>query len=181
MIIRHGERPGAVQPPFGVNAAGNHESGSLAVLGWQRAGALVELFHPASGTFRPGLVRPTALFAPIPTSVSQRPLETITPTSQRIGIPVRTPVAYTADAQIAKILANTSGSPLAAWEHGNIPLIALALGNVHPKPPTAWPGDRFDVVWVFTRRNGGGWNFKQIPQLLLHGDKDSVKRRTGCG
>ncbi len=84
------------------------------------------------------------------------------------------PVAYTADAEIAEILANTPGSPLAAWEHGNIPSIALALGNVHPKPPTAWPGDRFDVVWVFTRRNGGGWNFKQIPQLLLHGDKDSV-------
>jgi hypothetical protein len=32
-----------------------------------------------------------------------------------------------------------------------------------------WPGDRFDVVWTFTR-NGNGWRFAQVPQMLLPGD-----------
>ena len=56
MIIRHGERPGAVQPPFEVNAAGNRRKRVIGGSRLERAGALVELFDPASGTFRPGLV-----------------------------------------------------------------------------------------------------------------------------
>ena len=45
---------------------------------------------------------------------------------------------------------------------------------MRPAPPTKWPHDRFDIVWVFTRQHDGTWKFTQVPQLLLAGDKRSV-------
>jgi hypothetical protein len=175
MLVRHAEKPVGKKAPFGIDANGNHDSESLTVLGWQRAGALVELFDPVVDKIRPGISRPTSLFASDPGSTgSKRPLETITPLAQRLGKKVKTPVKDKETAAIARILIDTSGTPLAAWQHQYIPSIAEHLGNVHPQPPKKWPGDRFDIVWVFTRRHDGSWRFTQVPQLLLAGDKHSV-------
>ena len=61
MLVRHAERPTAAGvAPFGIDPMGDQDIASLTVRGWTRAGALVELFAPASGAIRPGLVRPTA-------------------------------------------------------------------------------------------------------------------------
>jgi hypothetical protein len=175
MLIRHAEKPTGSGAPHGVDAKGNHDKESLIVQGWQRAGALVELFDPAVGKLRTGLTKPTALFASNPGSHgSKRPLETITPLAQRLNMTVSTPVKDRETDQIADILAATPGAPLAAWQHQDIPAIAGHLKHVHPKPPTKWPGDRFDIVWVFTRRSDGSLKFTQVPQLLLAGDKHSV-------
>jgi hypothetical protein len=87
---------------------------------------------------------------------------------------VHTPVSPKDEAGIARILASTPGSPLAAWQHQHIPSIARHLGKVVPTPPAKWNSTRFDLVWVFTPRPGGGWNFNQVPQLLLAGDKRTV-------
>lgn len=175
MLIRHAEKPVGNQPPHGVTIDGIVDGKSLTVLGWQRAGALVELFDPSREPLRPGLVRPTRLFASNPgTSGSKRPLETITPLAQRMNMKVQTPVKDKEIAQIAAILRQTPGSPLAAWQHQDIPAIAEHLGPVHPAPPKKWPGDRFDIVWVFTAQRDGTWAFTQVPQLLLAGDTSSV-------
>jgi hypothetical protein len=175
MLIRHAEKPSGSGAPHGVDANGNHDKESLIVQGWQRAGALVELFDPAVGKLRSGLTRPTALFASNPGSRgSKRPLETITPLAERLKMTVSTPVKDSETKQIAEILNATPGAPLAAWQHQDIPSIAGHLKHVHPKPPTKWPGDRFDVVWVFTRQSDGSLKFTQVPQLLLAGDKHSV-------
>ncbi len=42
--------------------------------------------------------------------------------------------------------------------------------------PSQWPGDRYDLVWVFDRPSGSGpiTAFTQVPQLLLAGDRNSV-------
>ena len=175
MLIRHAERPDGTGPPFGITVDGSVDPLSLTVVGWQRAGALVELFGPAVGAVRSGLTRPTHLFASNPgTDESKRPLETITPLSQRLKLAAKTPVRAAKTTQIAKILTGTPGSPLAAWPHEFIPVIAQHLGTVHPTPPQKWPGDRFDVVWVFTRQQDGSWKFTQVPQLLLAGDRHTV-------
>lgn len=174
MLIRHAERPVSSAAPFGIKANGTQDIASLTVQGWTRAGALVELFDPTGGNLRPGIVRPTALFAAIPTASSMRPLETITPLAQRLRKSVNTPVQPTATAQIAHILATAPGIRLAAWQHQFIPTIARQLGKVDPTPPKAWPEDRFDIVWVFTRGKRGSWKFTQVPQLLLAGDRHGV-------
>lgn len=175
MLIRHGEKPPASGPPFGIDADGDQDGESLTVRGWQRAGALVELFDPVVGKIRRGLTRPTALFASNPgTHGSRRRLETVTPLAQRLRMVVQIPVKDSKTAQIAQILAATPGSPLAAWQHQDIPSIASNLGNVQPTPPKKWPGDRFDIVWVSTRQQDASWMFTHVPQRLLAGDKRSV-------
>jgi hypothetical protein len=63
---------------------------------------------------------------------------------------------------------------LIAWHHEAIPAIAnLILQN--QSAPQKWSGDRFDVVWIFTRDTPTvPWKFAQAPQLLLAGDSPSV-------
>jgi hypothetical protein len=57
-----------------------------------------------------------------------------------------------------------------SWQHEEIPAIVNGLAAVHPAAPAAWPDDRYDLVWVFTR-DTTGWRFSQVPQLLLAGDR----------
>src|ERR1700694_5331160 len=66
MLIRHGEKPVGSGPPFGIDSNSNPDGESLTGQGWERAGALVELFDPSVDKIRPGIVRPTSLFASDP-------------------------------------------------------------------------------------------------------------------
>ena len=68
----------------------------------------------------------------------------------------------------------SDGVVLIAWHHEKIPAIAnLILQN--QSAPQKWPGDRFDVVWIFTRAAANApWTFSQAPQLLLSGDSPNV-------
>jgi hypothetical protein len=59
---------------------------------------------------------------------------------------------------------------LICWQHGEIPAIAAALGNVSPSPPSSWPNDRFDVIWTFTKAQNG-WTFAQIQEVAIPGDQ----------
>ena len=41
--------------------------------------------------------------------------------------------------------------------------------------PAEWPGDRFDIVWVFDYdQRTGTYAFSQIPQNLLPGDQNNT-------
>jgi hypothetical protein len=51
--------------------------------------------------------------------------------------------------------------------------MAKAFPSVTPKPPSDWPDDRFDLVWTFTK-TADGWQFAQMPELVLPGDQDTV-------
>ena len=61
MVIRHGEKPDGSH--LGVDANGNADDSSLTAIGWNRAHRLVDLLDPAQGPPRPGLARPTAIYA----------------------------------------------------------------------------------------------------------------------
>ena len=61
MIIRHGQKPDDTTEGF--DAGGNPDDSSLTEVGWQRAHRLVDLFAPAQGAPRPGLARPTTIYA----------------------------------------------------------------------------------------------------------------------
>lgn len=72
--------------------------------------------------------------------------------------------------QLAAAAAACNGVVLVGWEHKHIPLIANAIpGNT--TAPQSWPGDRFDMVWVFDLGASGTYSFGQVPQLLLAGDR----------
>ncbi|GAB3960749.1 hypothetical protein GCM10029978_010960 [Actinoallomurus acanthiterrae] len=173
MIIRHGEKPPSKGAPFGVTEDGQQNDGSLTVRGWQRAGALVDLFAPQKGSLRAGLVRPATIYAAQPNGdKGLRHSETITPLAARLGLQPKLSYGKGDEAALGKKLASAHGNVLVCWEHSAIPDIVAAMGAVHPKPPAKWAGKRFDVVWVFTR-DGKGWRFSQVPQLVLPGDVNS--------
>jgi hypothetical protein len=185
MLIRHAEKPqGAIQ---GVDADGNDGPEFLIVQGWQRAGALARFFAPVSPQFqRPGIEPPQFLFASGPVSKQQkkagngsksdRPMQTITPLSQLLGsaVPLNLDFVKGDEQQVAAAAMACTGVVLIAWQHEDIPAIADAiLGQTGAVPPN-WPGNRFDVVWVFDLRPDGGYSFSQVPQMLLAGDLPSV-------
>ncbi len=175
MLIRHAEKPTGAGSPNGVTADGRESAGSLTVTGWTRAGALVGLFAPAHGEPPAGLVRPTAVWAADPRGdEGQRPQQTVTPLAARLGITVNTRFGKGQEVDLAAQLITGQGNALVAWQHQEIPAIIAHLGQITPTPPLKWPGDRYDLVWVFAR-SGSGWTFTQIPQLLLAGDRpDSI-------
>ncbi len=186
MLIRHAEKPeDAVQ---GVDANGNAGKEFLVVRGWQRAGALVRFFAPTTAEFQhPGIGQPTSLFASGPVSKSEkqkagsgsksfRPEQTLTPLSQLLGskVPFQLNFAEGEEAQVAAAAVASEGVVLIAWQHEEIPAIANAILGKAGGVPSKWPGDRFDVVWVFDLLANGGYAFSQVPQMLLAGDLPSV-------
>jgi hypothetical protein len=76
------------------------------------------------------------------------------------------------------VVSQNSGVVLICWEHDHIPSLASSLPTVSGTAiPQQWPGDRFDVIWVFTLVPGAAgpvYSFTQIPQQLLSGDADTV-------
>jgi broad specificity phosphatase PhoE len=167
-LISHAEKPTGDSKPHGSNDRGEPDKHSLTPLGWARARALVGLF--SSG--QRGIAVPQHLFASRRDG-SRRPLETITPLAEKLGLPVDSTIAADDVAAAAEAITRTPGTTLMAWEHHAIPAIAAALGDAQPAPRAKWPGGRFDVIWVFNRA-GTGWRFSQVPELLLDGDRPTV-------
>ncbi|HVY70397.1 MAG TPA: hypothetical protein VHH73_10745 [Verrucomicrobiae bacterium] len=178
MIIRHAEKPPDNPPPHGVTFDGDHDKESLTVLGWQRAGALASFFAPASGVFaNPQLATPKLLYASgTHGSKSLRPIETITPLSQKLGaaFPINTKFSKGQETQLAGEIVGLNGPVLVAWQHELIPAIANAIAGNSITVPQNWPDKRFDLVWVFNFSAGSGWSFAQVPQMLLAGDLPSI-------
>ena len=170
MVIRHGEKP-TKSHEVGFRADGTTDNEALTIRGWQRAGALVTLFDPYDDRMRPGLRRPDRIYAAKAGHGGHhlRERETVTPLADKLGMHVHHHHPVSAIAHLASEIAPLSGATLVCWEHVALPRIVEGLGVVHPSPPTSWPGNRFDLVWVFARR-GSEWEFTQIPQLLLAGD-----------
>jgi broad specificity phosphatase PhoE len=170
-IIRHGEKP---PPGHGVDAGGKQDEHSLVPLGWQRAGALATLFAGKRAAFP----EPTELIAPkyAKDASRERTHQTITPLAALLGVEIESPYKEGKEKKLAgKVAAATSGVTLICWEHDHLPAIAA---NIPTPPgtaiPASWPGKRFDVVWCFALDSDSGvYEFSQVPQMLLHGDRDT--------
>jgi hypothetical protein len=181
-IIRHAEKP--LKPPLsGVDYQGGQNEHSLLPRGWQRSGALAALFHPEFGPMREGLRTPTMLVAPSwghpGKTAAHRSYQTIQGLSEHLGRPITTEFAQGQEKQLADdLVGGHSGVVLICWEHKHIPVIASSLPAVGGTAiPQKWPGDRYDVIWVFTLDPEPGparYTFSQIPQQLLSGDVDTV-------
>jgi broad specificity phosphatase PhoE len=173
MVIRHGEKPDGSHQ--GVDAQGNKDDSSLTETGWERANRLVDLFDPVPGPPRPGLATPKAIYAAGANDDGEglRPRETVMPLAARLGITLDTDFGAGDEKKLVEQVITQPGPVLISWQHGGIPDIAKAFPSVTPKPPSDWPSSRFDVVWTFTRTTDG-WDFAQVPELVLPGDQDTV-------
>jgi hypothetical protein len=174
MLIRHAEKPdGDVQ---GVTAAGVKDPEELVVRGWQRSGALVRFFAPRGGKFvDPRLARPSTIFASAvgKHSKSLRPQHTVLELAQELNLKLDLRFPKDGEPDLAQAAIAAAGPVLIAWEHEDIPDIVNAIVGNKTTCPQKWSGSRFDMVWVLDRKTAGnGWDFTQVPQLLLSGDSD---------
>jgi hypothetical protein len=189
-VIRHGEKPAdpppgkhaqPSSPPFGVDVDGNQNAHSLLPRGWQRSRALTVLFDPTIGALQAGLRTPTALHSPSyadpDKTQNHRTYQTIQALSERLDVCIQSPVPEGQEpALAAAVLASGGDVVLICWEHQHIPALAQAIPALDATTiPSAWPGDRFDVIWTFTLDPATGrYAFGQVPQQLLVGDTDTV-------
>src|SRR5690349_18544807 len=93
MVMRHAEKPATDLTPYGVTLQGERDKESLAVRGWQRAGALANFFAPTDGHFQdPSLAEPQFLYAskPLRRRGSKRSTQTITPLAEKLAIKINT-------------------------------------------------------------------------------------------
>ena len=173
MVIRHGEKPDGSHS--GIDAQGKDDDSSLTEQGWERANRLADLFDPASGPLRPGLATPKTIYAAGENDEGEglRPRETVMPLVARLGLTMSIDFGAGDEKKLVKQVITLPGPTLISWQHGGIPDIAKAFPSVTPKPPSDWPDDRFDLIWTFTR-TADGWQFAQVPQLLLPGDLNNV-------
>ena len=177
MLLRHAEKPAKDNAPYGVTRKGERSTESLAVRGWQRAGALTSLFVPANGHFQhQSLTKPQFLYAskPLRRKGSKRPLETITPLAEKLAIQINSDFHRSDFESMIEEVLSRKGVVLICWQREYIPDIAsLILGN-KKMAPSDWPEDRFDMIWVFDLdRSSSRYKFKQVPQKLLGGDLTS--------
>jgi len=181
-IIRHAEKPGA--GIGGVNAKGKPDPESLTPRGWQRAGALADLFaqrHPSGPS---AIVSPTRIFgsaregcSPAPGgrigSKSKRPEQTIGPLADKLGIDPDLTYSRGQEAEVAAAAMAAPGVVLICWQHEAIPDIAAQiLGQTKTQSvPRRWPSKRFDVIWIFAAKSRSRrWRMTQLCQRLLAGD-----------
>ena len=168
MVIRHGEKPHGSDKGF--DAAGHEDDSSLTKTGWARARKLTSTFGS-----RAGLSRPAAIYAAQANDNGEgaRTRETVAPLASTIGMAVDTRFGKGDEEALVRDVSSRRGPVLVSWSHKRISDIAAAFPNVTPKPPSAWPDSRYDMVWVFTK-TAGGWHFSQVPEMALPGDKAGV-------
>jgi hypothetical protein len=157
ILIRHGEKPDV----------GNE----LNAQGWRRARALPKLFTGDTPFTKFG--SPVAIYAMAPKDEdgSLRPIQTVTPLSQQIGVPIRSQFKKKQISDMVNEIKITSAydgkTVLICWEHKVIPIIAQAFDQ---DAPDSW-GKSFDRAWVITFTDSGTVaSFKDLPQNLLSGD-----------
>jgi len=175
LLIRHAEKPDGQNQ--GVNVLGVNDPESLIPQGWQRAGALAVFFGVQSG-----LPVPDQIYVAAPDkekvaphvklgSKSNRPLETVTPLAAKLKKePIQT-FSKGDEEDLVDAIVRLDGTTLVCWQHESIPQIAELIIGSSAGIPAPWPGDRFDVIWRFTRADTGApWTFEQECQHLLSGD-----------
>lgn len=179
MIVRHGEKPA---PDLdGVDETGKNSDNDLIVRGWQRAGALVHRFAPLDGSaLDKRLMRPEHVIAMSPESrapdekdKSRRELQTAGPVAEALGVILDRRFGKGTEQKAAAAAMGQAGPVLIVWDHNKILELTRAITGA--PLPEEWPGERFDLIFLLKlRAHGSGYEFAQMPQLVLPGDLATV-------
>ena len=131
ILLRHAEKPDDEQSP------------ELAHKGRVRAAALSEYLPHRFGA-------PTFLFATKPSPVSNRPVLTLNPLSEALGLPIDTSFQDEEYKLLAQEIVSQSrfgdARVIICWHHGKIPELARAL-TVHDPPDLDWFATRRTALW----------------------------------
>ena len=181
IVIRHAQKPTSHPKHLGVREDGTSDPESLTVRGWLHAGAIAAVFGgPGSHPVEAHLERPEFIFAAgagkkrvvingrslTVGSHSRRPLETVTPMAERLGLMPLTIFTKGEEKALVADVISRGGVVLICWQHQDIPTIGnLILGN-DTTVPQSWPEDRYDLIWVFDR-NRDAWSFRQFHHARL--------------
>jgi len=178
MIIRHAEKPSPDGRIAGITWEGAQDTEELTVRGWQRSGALVEFFAPASGQLGDSrLALPSFIFAAGVSahSKSLRPQHTVATLAEQLGQSLNLSHLKGAEDALANDVIGKNGPVLIAWQHEAIPEIVNRIVGNATTCPQHWPDERFDLVWVLDQPTPvDAWDFAQVPQMLLPGDSYST-------
>jgi hypothetical protein len=174
MLLRHAEKPAKDDAPYGVTREGERSKESLEVRGWERAGALANLFAPANDYFQHRLLAtPRFLYAskPLRRKGSRRPIETITPLAEKLELEINSEFERSQLVNMIADVFSRKGVVLICWQREYIPEIASLILGTKKVAPAIWPEERFDMVWVFDLHpSTSTYGFAQVPQKLLAGD-----------
>ncbi|KAF8309201.1 hypothetical protein DL93DRAFT_2118097 [Clavulina sp. PMI_390] len=133
-LIRHGEKP-------------SDGSNGLSDQGEERAQCLVNVFTPAQG-YNIGYIMAET---PKSSGARERPLETVTPLAESLGLTVDTSCDRddpdcVADA-VAAFAAISDQDVLICWEHDALTDIVESLG-IKKKDAPDYPDDSFNIIWT---------------------------------
>lgn len=152
IIIRHGEKPDG--PGRGLSPQGQQRADALATALPQR--------YPHID----------AIIATAPSANSERPLETVTPLANKLGLPIND---QWSDKQVGDVAQALTTDPqydgktvVVCWHHGKIPELAQDLGVTPPQDP--WPSNTFDRIWQVDYAPDGTPSIQNLPQHVLPGD-----------
>jgi hypothetical protein len=158
VVIRHGEKP-ATGP-------------DLDAQGYARAQALVGFFEHNPVVTRFGPIVAIYAMDPKDQNGSQRPIETVTPTAQALGLSIDTDYLRKQIPQMVQdILGNHAydgKTVVICWEHHVIPAIVDAFGWT--SAPQTWSGSVFDQAWVLSFTGDKATDFAVVPENVLPGD-----------
>ena len=104
----------------------------LSPAGFERAKVIPLLFSATGPAAQHALPKPDFLFATHVRPHSNRPVETITPLSEALGLPISHEIEDKEFATLAKELLSgryAGKVVLVAWHHGSLPGLARALGS----------------------------------------------------
>jgi hypothetical protein len=176
IVIRHAQKPTSHPKHLGVREDGTRDSESLTVRGWMHAGALAAVFGgPGAHPVEAHLDRPNFIFAAgsgkkqaivdgksaTVGSHSRRPVETVTPMAERLGLVPLTMYSKGEEQALVRDALSRQGVVLICWQHEDIPTIGnLIVGN-DVTVPQSWPEDRYDLIWVFDRSDSS-WTFRRF-------------------
>jgi hypothetical protein len=146
LILRHAEKPAEAHNP------------DLSPMGFARADMLAK----AIPDFFPNI---DFLFAAAPSKQSDRPVETLTPLSKTLAMPLDTDIADEGYEVLAADLlsdARYAGKRVViCWHHGNIPELALGLKvpkaeikNAQGMEGMHWDPTVFDAFWLIKLADG---------------------------
>ncbi|WP_284314532.1 SixA phosphatase family protein [Labrys miyagiensis] len=134
---------------------------NLSEAGRARAQALVKWFPEKFG-------RPDFIFATSISRHSERPIQTVMPLAENLGLPLNSTFADQDYGALAKLLLTepkfAGKSILVCWHHGNIPSLMNRLGASVGTYPDPWNSKVFDLLLEADYTEAGQPKVSQITE-----------------